>query len=330
MNITVPLSAQGRFKLVKHTGHKFDSNGNVVEFGAVIEETPFEDNVFTPMGSAFYLNPGDHTVSLSVSGPQGGRSSSLLVDSYADRSGLPDENGLLWWRTTYRFSFPASSGGKVMTFNQASAQISSTVYVRVPFGSSFLPVYSGTVSEVNLPHPFKVDTANEAFDVVWEFTEYIPVETRGQFTITVTDGLGAVKSVSEHSYVIRPANFFSTGTNLKGWRVLGGDNFQKTALLPWSFKCGVGVAGDYASEPVFSETIDPESAGIGDPSVGQFTAYVSMTYGINTATPSGSISCLQVLLDHTEWQIEFDPPIVKQNRHKFQPNLTLTVVNRGA
>lgn len=343
MNIRLPVGAKGRFKVIRHTGHVFDEHGRVVELGRMIEETPFSDNLFTYYGSAFFLNNGTHTVSVSVSSSQVPpslfgfgtnpnsvviRSSSTLVSSITDRSGLPDESGNLYWRTTYRFTFPAIVGGGVATFHQAAALINSTQPIYVPLGSSGIPVFSGPASISMLDAPFTVDMANEAFDLVWEVTETLGIELRGSVNVPVVDAFGATKSVSSHEYTLRPANFFNIDNDHAGWSEVVGSDFPSTKLLPWSFQCGVGVIGDYASQPVFSETINVESAGFSAPWLGGVSGVASLVYGFTDTTPSKTINCVRVLLGHTDWQIAFDPPLVKQTRHRFLFNLNLSITDR--
>ena len=344
MNIDLPIRAKGRFKLIRHTGHVFDENGRLVKMGDVIDETPFADNLFTYYGSAFYLNKGDHEISVAVSsssvpptmkGPGVnttavvGRSSATLLESVTSRSGLPDSDGNLYWRTTYRFTFPQMVGGGIATFRQASTSVQSTEPIFVPLGSGAIPVTGGPISAAMLDSPFTVDMATEDFDLVWEFTEILNVEKAGVALVPVVDAFGVIKSTSEHTYRIRPANFFNTDNDHAGWNEMTGREFPKTTTLPWSFQCGVGVIGDYASQPVFSETINVEAAGISAPWLGGTSCAVSLTYGLTDTTPSETINCVRLLVDHTDWQIDFDPPISKKARHRFLFNFNLSIVDRS-
>lgn len=344
MNIDLPIQAKGRFKIIRHTGHVFDENGRLVKMGEIVKESPFADNLFTYYGSAFYLNKGDHAVSVSVSsspvpptmnGPGVNvsavitRSSSTLIESVTSRSGLPDSEGNLYWRTTYRFTFPQIVGGSVATFRQAAASVQSTEPVFVPLGSGAIPVTSGPISAAMLESSFTVDMANEDFDVVWEFTETLNVEKVGIVAIPVVDAFGEIKNISEHAYRIRPANFFNTDNDHAGWNEMTGIEFPKTTTLPWNFQCGVGVIGDYASQPVFSETINVETAEINAPSLGGTSCAVSLAYGLTDTTPSETINCVRLLVDHTDWQIDFNPPISKKARHRFLFNFNISIVDRS-
>lgn len=323
MHIQLPFRSQGRFAVIKHTGHKFNEAGELVELGRELESTPLADNMFTAIGAAFWASVGPNNVSMnisdsgsppSVSGPgRILRTSSALVSSSTTRSLVPNDDGDVWWQKTYRFSFPSSSGLGTVTIRQAIASVTG--------GPLTGGVTNGIVSAALLEAPgggfteVTVDMATEDLDVVWEYTEYFKPEFAGEFTVRTVDGFGSTISTSTHTYVIRPANLNNTADASKGWGALAARLFPALVFAEANVQLGIGTIGFAGSEITFSESLHPSSVTLPTVSVGA-SEYVSKAHlSFDDTTSTDEINCAQFMLGHTEWQVAFDPPVIKQSRY---------------
>lgn len=316
INLNLHVAASGRFKLIKHTGHVFNAAGELVQLGQVLEETPFSDNVFTNAGRSAYFSGGavpltarigTSSVPPTVSSVSmfGFKSTTTMVSVATTRRNVIDEDGLIHWRTTYRFSFPISGSGTV-AYRQAAIWSPAFGYL----SASLMKDQDGTPTKVVL------DQAEETVDLVWEFNEYIPAEQRGVVVAQYTKG-GAVIDTVSHNWVLKPANFTNVSETDQGWAAI------LTAVLPSSpvnaarIKAGSGTIGLLETEPTFDESFNPESVG----------SFYGM-WGFE-AVPVDGFSVAQFMLGHSEWQVSFDPPIAKALRHNLKIALNLTITNRG-
>lgn len=323
MHVQFPIKAQGRFGIIKHTGHKYDSDGRLLELGRELESTPLADNYFTKIGSAFWASHGPNNVSVGLSSsgspPEVSgvgvifRTSSNLVSSTTTRSLVPDSNGKVWWRKIYRFTFPATAGLPVAIIRQASASVTG--------GPLAGGVTSGVVSAALLEGPaggfteVRLDQAAEPLDVIWDYTEYFNPEISGFVTVKVVDGLGLILGSSVHSYVIRPANLNNTSDSSKGWQALADRLFPSLTVSTGSVQIGLGNIEFTGSQPVFIESLNPSEVNSPDALVGMPEYVIKARLGFDDNTSTNQIDCAQFMLGHTEWQIQFDPPISKQSRH---------------
>ena len=240
------------------------------------------------------------------------RTSTTLVSSSTNRRNDPDENGNVWWRSTYRFSFPAVPGDVLTTFRQASATVGGN-----PISIAMLQGPSGAEAAI------QVDLAEESFDVVWEFTEYVAAETTGVVAANVRDGSDILLGSTEHYWTMRPANFDNSADNTMGWLPVAGRNLPGMSIATNRVKVGVGTIGFADTEPSFDEYFQPESvSGVPVP-FGVTSRSVTAILSFDNTTTDEIIDCAQFMLGHTEWQVAFDPPIIKKSRHRF--NLTITV-----
>lgn len=316
INVNLQIAAQGRFKIIKHTGHTFDANGAVVQFGRVLHETPFSDNVFTNVGRAAYLSGGEVplTARLGTSSvaptassvSMGGvRSTATLVSVATTRRNVVDENGQIHWRTTYRFAFPISGSGTV-SYKQAAIWSPAFGYI----SASLLKDQDGS------PTLIVLDQAEEGVDLVWEFNEYVPAEQHGSVVAQYTKG-GSVIATTTHNWILRPANFTNVSDPDQGWKAI------ETAVLPSSpvnaarILAGFGILGFLETQPTFDESFNPDT-------VGPF-------YGVwgFEDTPADGFNIAQFMLGHSEWQMSFDPAIAKTSRHDMKIALAITITNRG-
>lgn len=329
MYIDLPIAARGRFKLIKHTGHKFDEAGNLVELGRVLEETPFQNNTFTDYGSAFILDRGSHQISVGLAGAVS-FSSTTTVETSTTRSTTPDEDGMMWWRTTYRFTFAANPAlsAKPVRLTRVYVSLTSSTYVWVPLGGGFIPVYGGTISICDLENSIELNRSNENIDVVWEFTEYVPSELKGTVRGWTFDGNYMASDFVTYEWTLRPANFGNSADTDRGWLPMTGRDFpgMRASLL----RAGVGTIGQRTTEPSFSEVFTPEEAGVATATVTVYSNTASATYGFS-ATPSAGtgIDCLHFVLGHFEWQVQINPSIAKKASHKMNLSMSTSVVNRG-
>lgn len=323
MHASQPVQSVGRFQLVRHTGHTYDAAGAVVALGETLAATPLADNYFTTTGAAFCASLGPNQVSMGVSTngtpPAPGRigasvrTSSTLVSASTDRSLVPDSDGRVWWRKTYRFSFPAAPGLPTVRLRQASASVTG--------GPLALGVTSGVVSAALLngpggdPTAITVVMATESFDIVWEYTEYFYPEVTGSVTVRTVDGSNILLAESVHNYIMRPANLNNTADAGKGWGALADRLFVYMSAAPATIKLGLGTLGFTGSQPTFSEYINPSSITLTDPIVGAIEYVVRANLSFDDTTSTHEINCAQFVLGHTEWQVSFDPPIIKQPRH---------------
>lgn len=316
INIDLPLAAHGRFKLIKHTGHTFNAAGEIVQFGRVLQETPFSDNVFTNAGRSAYLSGGSvpltarispSSVAPSVSGVSmfGVRSTTTLVSVATTRRNVVDENGQIHWRTTYRFAFPISGSGTV-AYKQAAIWSPTFGYL----SASLLKDQEGVHTQVVL------DQAEEGLDLVWEFNEYIPAEQRGSIIAQYTKG-GSVIDTTTHNWILRPANFTNVADIDQGWAAIATAVLPSSPINPAKIWAGSGTLGFLETEPTFDESFNPETAG----------AFYGM-WGFE-AVPEDGFSIAQFMLGHMEWQVSFDPPIAKTLRHNLKIALNVTITNRG-
>lgn len=316
INLSVELAAFGRFKLIKHTGHKFNEAGEIVQHGRILHETPFSDNVFTNAGRAAYLSgsnvPLTARIGTSSTPPNTGgvspgsiRSTTTLVSVATSRRNVVDVNGQIYWRTTYQFTFPIGGAG-IIAYKQAAIWSPAFGYL----SGSLLKDQKGIPTQVSVNH------ADETLDLVWEFNEYIPAEQRGSIIAQYTKG-GGVIATTAHNWILRPANFTNVDDTDKGWRAI------ETAVLPNSpidvdfIKAGSGTLGFLETQPTFDEAFNPETAG----------SFYGV-WGFEAVAVDG-FNIAQFMFGHSEWQISFDPPIAKTLRHDLKITLNLNITNRG-
>ena len=328
MNINATITARGRFKLVKHTGHTFDTEGNLVALGEVLEETPFQDNTFTAYGSALMLDRGTHELTVALTGDVY-LSSSTIVSTTTTRNTTPD-NGMLWWRTTYRFSLPANPAldPALVRFDRVHVTLMSTTYVWVPVGGSLIPTYGGTISTCDLENSVRIDRSSENIDVVWEFTEYVPTEVTGTLVGRTYKGGAVVTDTTNYTWTLRPANFGNSSLSSRGWLPMSGSDFPGMRVT--SIRAGVGTIQAATAEPLFSQSFAPAQNSVDTATVSTYANTARATFGFTaTAEDEAGFDCLHFVLGHFEWQVQVTPPIRKKGTHMLRLSLSTSVVNRG-
>lgn len=311
MKIPIAVGVSGRFQIIPHGDRA----------------SPAYDNTFTLSGSAFYASRGPNFVSVGVS-ELGGMfaTSSNLVEAVVSRRTLGDESGNGWWRKTYRFAFPIDPLGGLRRIRSVSAMLTG--------GPIDGTVFSGIASVAPLrnlggePTEVVIDTSVEGFDLVWQFTEYVKLHAEGSVTINVQDGLGNLVSSSTHSYVLRPANFSNTSDTHKGWASSENASFPSFGSSS-AFKIGTGTIGYETSEPTFEESYNAPIVEVGSAFSATGRGYVEAMFGFDESGESETFNCAQMFLGHSEWQMQFDPPIRKSKRHRMNMRFVIAANNGG-
>lgn len=157
--------------------------------------------------------------------------------------------------------------------------------------------------------------ATESFDIVWEYTEYFYPEVTGSVTVRTVDGSNVLLAETVHTYIIRPANLNNTADADMGWGALADRLFVYMSAADSGIKLGIGTLGFAGSEPTFSEYVNPSSVTLAVPVPGALEYVVRANLSFDDTTSTHEINCAQFVLGHTEWQVSFDPPIIKQQRH---------------
>lgn len=326
MNIPTSIIAGGRFSLIKHTGHKFDAGGRLVELGQPLSETPLAPNTFFPIGGSFAVSEGPNVVTLGVGGAGSAVpliESSSLVSAAVSRSTVAGADGRAWWRKTYRFSFPAVPGGGAVTLFKGFARVTGGplqggVTTGIVSVADLVPGVSGVV----------VDRATESFDLVWQYTEYFRLTEEGSLTVRTFDGLGRLLEETAHSYELRPANIDNVDTAGDGWFASDDASFCRMPTASTSFVCGLGTIGSELEEPVFSESLPATDVSPVVPSAAGGGSSVVATFGFDSTTTE-EVNCARIFLGHTDWQVQFTPPIQKKSSHQMKLSFDLRLADRA-
>lgn len=322
MNITAPIGATGRYKIIK------------VRDGLDVEESPWNDNAFLYGGIAFMLHNGANTIACNVWGRNINRSSSSLTSVMTTRNSLPDADGNLMWRTTYRFSFPAAEGQPAGVLTNGGIGVHSDVPVWVPVGAFLIPSSGARMSEAALigtngeESVYFVDMATESFDVVWEFTEYVKAEATGTAIIRTIKS-GVLVSDAETNWRVLPANFDNTSDSSQGWLPVSGlADFP--AMLAQMVTVGAGTIGGIGTQPMFTDTVSLKSLRVNDvvmvPAIKSNVATVTLNLGPDNAV---LVNVARFKLGHFDFQCEFDPPIDKKKTQEMDLSFTVSIHNRG-
>lgn len=322
MNISIPIGASGRYKIIK------------VRDGLDVEESPWNDNAFLYGGIAFMLHNGANTIACNVWGRNINRSSSSLTSVMTTRNSLPDADGNLMWRTTYRFNFPAAAGQPAGVLTNGAISVYSDAPVWVPLGAALIPVSSARMSEAALigtngeESVYFVDMATESFDVVWEFTEYVKVEATGTARIRTIKS-GALIGDTETNWRVLPANFDNTSDSSQGWLPVSGlTDFP--SMLAQTATAGIGTIGDIGTQPAFTDSLPVKSLSVADvvmtPAIQSNSATATLSLGVDTAA---LVNVARFKLGHFDFQCEFDPPISKKATQEMDFTLNISIQNRS-
>lgn len=341
IKIPVAIRAQGRFRAVVHTGHKYDEFGNVVEFGKVLRETPFGNNKITLTGfNNIFVNTAGSVMMVCGEGNTAPTESDTTLASYLGktqtfatasntRNTTPDGNGDVWWRVTKRMTFgPGSLGGGNVNVAEAGIVLNvgfSSINASTPVSARGL-----LVDGSNNPTTVSVNNAVEYLDIIWEFTEYVKASVTGTVTLTI-DGSSVV-----HNYEVRPYHFDNVGGsyNYGPWRDPGTSGFLSLAPMgAWTYTSPYAT-NNFTSAPV-AITGTPLGSGVyADIPTQSMSAYttnskqrsISLTW--LPAQGNKSTSLIRLNLTHTGWQIWFTPAIDKVNTKQLDLQFTLSMANK--
>lgn len=334
MNITAPIGASGRYKIIK------------VRDGLDVEESQWNDNAFLPGGIAFMLHDGANTITCGVSGlrtinkspifswfpidPKVSRTSTALVSASTTRNNSPDASGNLLWRTTYRFSFPAAPDQPLCTLTQGFIDVESAVPVLVPGGTAA----TARMSEADLigtqgeEAEYLIDMETESFDVVWEFTEYVAAEQFGTSVVLTWKGEEVI-GTSYVSWRVTPANFGNTADTAKGWLPVE-DTRDFPAMRAGGATVGAGTIGNVTEQPTFTDTLSNKSVSLGSvvmtPDVSSNVAAITLNLGVDEEM---LVNVARFRFGHFDFQCEFDPPIDKKKTQEMDLSFTVSIHNRG-
>lgn len=173
-----------------------------------------------------------------------------------------------------------------------------------------------------------VNMATEDFDVVWEFTEYVPLLTEGTLVAVVRDGLGNVMGSTSHDYLLRPANIDNIDVDGKGWQVVPGAAFPSLSTDQTAVSIGTGTVANELEQPTFSDEHSAVAVTTPEP-LGSGRNTITAEFGFDETTATETYNCARVLLGHTDWQITFTPPIPKTSHQLFNLLFTLTASNKA-
>ena len=342
IEIPVAISAQGRFRAVVHTGHEYDEFGNVVKFGRVLRETPFNNNKITLTGfDKMFLSQVTNMVMVAGSGNTAPAESDTTLASYlgktqtvasatCTRNVTPDVNGEVWWRVTKRFTFGPGSLGNVAV-NVAEAGITTNVGLGSTTSSTPVSARGLLVDGSGNPTTVSVNNAVEYLDIIWEYTEYVKASITGTVTLTI-DGVATV-----HNYEVRPYWFDNVGGsyNYGGWRDVGGTDWGTGVALvgngayTWAFaaNCFTGAI----------TAITGNNLGNGVQADIPLQAWDAYTNGSKQRTQSmtwmpvnanKNITVVRANLGHTAWQVSYSPAIAKVSTKQLDLSFTLSYANR--
>lgn len=350
----VPIKCRGRFQLIKHTGHKYDEAGNVVQYGEVIEETSPRNNTITLVGfnsmlGAFSGLNGNGTMGILSFVLGSGNTSPSEADStlvnYAGKSNThvstittrnvtPNLDGDVMWRTTYRVTFaPGSLGDDFVNITEAGVVMGSVTFETIN-GSTLVGARGLLEDGEGDPTSVSLDASSEYIDLIWEYTEWVPAVITGTVTLSI-DGSSVV-----HNYEVRPCWFENTGGsfNNRGWKNMGalaGPAFAPvfSAVYDASNANTVALTGPlgalYGENPTGTyDTDNRPSAMIVQPYTSN-SKYRDIELVWTPLYGNIDIGAIKINTSHFQWQMSLNPVIDKMNTKIFRITIRTLLANRG-
>lgn len=201
-NAEMKFGVRGKFRAVVHKGHKYDEDGNIIEFGEVIRETPFGKNIITNYGFDWWLGgtpSGGGAAIHMIAGPSNvapvesdtamgdafGRATTFVSTVQTAQNTDPTA-GPLFATVQHRRTFnPGDLGASAVNVAKAGligSGIGSPTLAQIraaPLYCAGLLVDSGGVPTTISVQP------TEYLDLIWEHTEFFPHGVTGSFTLTV-------------------------------------------------------------------------------------------------------------------------------------------------
>lgn len=341
MKLQVPVKVSGRFRAIKHLGHTYDSDKNIVAFAEPLQETPFGKNLITLGGfqqmltasaTIVMLAGDDNTTPLESDTSLG----NLLGDSITHtststtRNSTPDVNGNVTWTTTYRYTFnPGDLGTVPVNVAEAGIQLNGN-----------LCSHGLLVDDLGNPTTVSVDPSFEYLDLIWELTFHVPAETTGSVDFTI---LGSPVSTS---YTIRPCFFGNTlghGSFIyKGWWNAGTGEvpgFNSLWALPIydvadasSQVRSTNGLGTLLTSPNndsgLSNTLrQPNNATINSYVPASKERTMKLTWLPARANITGGIQSVMINCNFSQWQISYSPKLGKTSDYQLDLEFKLSLDN---
>lgn len=337
------VELQGRYKAIKHKGHKFDENGELVEFGEVIEETGWGKNIITLVGINTWLGSASTLFIWAVAGTSNATPSeaNTVLGAYAGRrTALPVGDtltrqvdplaGELYIRNVSRSTFnPGAFGASSVNIAEAGMAMSSTA------PSSSTQLFSRGLLVDGGGSPTTISVApDEYLDIVWEFTIYVPYGTTGTVSLTI-DGVA-----TNHTYVVRPVRL----DGFSVWSSFAASAGTGPGYIPTiTPTLGGADTNSYNGTSVnngalTAPTVNPPMASASHrPTAVSWSAYIagskqrqcnatwSLTAG-NVAAPGVQVAVMG--LGWPSFQVSYSPPIAKTASKQLNLSFMLSFANR--
>ena len=338
------VELQGRYKAIKHKGHKFDDKGELIEFGEVIEETGWGKNIITLIGINALLSgsgvamwtvagtgnatPSEaNTVLASYAGKQTTRPIALVVT----RQTNPATELYIKFveRTTFN---PGAFGGSAVNIAEAGKTFGQPTLGSV---NSSTTVFSRGLLVDSGGSPTTISVApDEYLDIVWEFTIYVPYDTTGTVSLTI-DGVP-----TDHTYFVRPIRLDGIPGPGYSWGIpmVGGVGTSAltisniTTTAPESYAKGFALSNTALTTPAVTPTgafleatSHSSSAYVANSKQRQYNAVWSLTAG---NAPAPGVTIVTCTLNWPSFQVSYSPPIAKTSAKQLNLSFMLSFANR--
>lgn len=343
INQTVEL--QGRYKAIKHKGHKYDADGNFVEFGEVIEETAWGKNIITLVGINALLGSGGIS-SWTVAGTSNATPSeaNTVLGAYAGKQ-TTRPIALVTTRQTNPASELYIRFVERTTFNPGAFGASSVNIAEVgkTFGQPTLAsvnaatqVFSRGLLVDSGGSPTTISVApDEYLDIVWEFTIYVPYDTTGTVSLTI-DGVP-----TNHTYFVRPVRLDGIGaSDGYSWSIplTGAVGVTPLNIMPIMttepelYAKGFALSNTALTTPAatptgtfLEATSHSSSAYVANSKQRQYNAVWSLAAG---NTPAPGVTIVTCILNWPGFQVSYSPAIAKTASKQLNLSFMLSFANR--
>jgi hypothetical protein len=328
----IHTGVSGEFMAQVHTGHTYDSEGNIVQEGKVLRETEWGRNKITLGGfqallSTTYLNL-TLVVGTGNNAPLESDTNLQVYKGYATSTvysenlyTTPDVNGYFRIEYIYRGTFnPGSLGASPVNIAEAGMAMAGAGSVNS--GTGLLS--RGLLTDgLGSPTTVSLDAATEYLDVFWKFTRYIPA------LVTGSANLDILGTPTVHTYSIRPMvlspDTIDVGVYAKYfWWPLASSNGMNT-FLP------TATGGPYTTKLLYPGVFDGDIStdSLGGAPAGTFATYSNSNYTLNAYVPnskertfslqivpidsniSGSLKSFTLRWGNSGWMMQMNPAIVK-------------------
>ena len=188
----IRIGQRGEYRAVRHTGHTYDPEGNIVKHGVILQETDWVRNKFTKYGFQRLLAEAGTNIKLVAGGgtTEPTEDDTQLESYYGTASTMQfvsrtvsatPVNGLVKivciWRGTFN---PGSLGIGPVTINEGGMATSSSPNGQTPLFSRGL-----LVDGMGTPVSMQLDASSEYMDLYWKWTQYFPASAVGNVDLTV-------------------------------------------------------------------------------------------------------------------------------------------------